>query len=241
MAKVILKFADKTIKDITLDRVVLTIGRNPENHIHIDNLAVSNFHAKILKEGDKFFIEDLDSLNGTFVGGNKVKKTELHDNDIITIGKHTLVFVSEEEKALRDSDAYLAEKTMLLDTTKHREMSEIIARHKSMPGDKVGVLKVVGGSAEKTEYELAGSYATIGKDKVADIKIKGSFAPKVAALVQRRGETYYISPPEKGKHPRINGKPVEELTEIRESDTLEAGGVKMVFFLREVKEGAAPS
>lgn len=51
MAKVILKFADKTIEDITLDRVVLTIGRNPENHIHIDNLAVSNFHAKILKGG----------------------------------------------------------------------------------------------------------------------------------------------------------------------------------------------
>lgn len=238
MAKLILKFSNKTIQDIAIDKVI-TIGRHPDNHIHIDNLAVSVFHAKIVKEEDTFFIEDLDSLNGTFLNGKMVKKSELDNNDEITIGKHTLVFLKKEAKASPPPSDFALEKTMLLDTAKHREMSN--ARQGPMPGDKVGVLKIIDGSTKQTEYELEGSYATIGKDKVADIRIKGIFAPKIAALVQRSGEAYYINPPEKGKRPLINGKPVEKPTEIKENDTLEAGGVKMIFFIRKIKEGVALS
>jgi hypothetical protein len=127
---------------------------------------------------------------------------------------------------------------MMLDTKKHREMSGKSAKHKPKPGDKVGVFKVVAGSAEKSEYVFSGSYATIGKNEMAQIRIKGFFAPKIAAFLERSGEAFYITPPERGKRPKINGKKVQERTELRESDTLKVGPVEMFFFLREVKEGA---
>lgn len=238
MASVILKYENETIEQIGIDRVIVTIGRSTENFIQIDNIGVSSFHAKILDEGDRFFIQDLNSLNGTFVNGKEIKTSELHNNDEITIGKHTLIFVNKEERIGLRSGVPKPEKTMMLDTTKHREMSGKTAMHKPMPGDKVGVFKVVAGSAQKTEYVFEGSYGTIGKDKVADIRIKGLFAPKIAAFVQRDGEAYYVNPPEKARPPKINGKPVHKRTKLRESDMLEVGRVKMVFFLREVKQAS---
>ena len=48
MAKLILSFNGDFVKDYELDKEILTIGRKPDNDIHIDNLAVSGNHAKIL-------------------------------------------------------------------------------------------------------------------------------------------------------------------------------------------------
>ncbi len=67
MAKVLLKFKEAVLKEIPLEKEATTIGRKEENDIVIDNQAVSGHHAKIMQEGGSFFIEDLSSLNGTFV------------------------------------------------------------------------------------------------------------------------------------------------------------------------------
>ena len=55
MPKVTLKFKEAVLKEIQLDKEVITIGRNPDNDIHIDNPAVSGSHAKIINEGGKIF------------------------------------------------------------------------------------------------------------------------------------------------------------------------------------------
>jgi pSer/pThr/pTyr-binding forkhead associated (FHA) protein len=77
MATVMLKFKEAVIKEIPLEKETTTIGRKEDNDIHIDNHAVSGHHARILREKDNFFIEDLGSLNGTFVNGFKITKQEL--------------------------------------------------------------------------------------------------------------------------------------------------------------------
>jgi len=77
MAKILLKFKDAVIKDFPLEKEATTIGRKSGNDIVIDNIGVSGFHANILKEGENFYIEDLNSLNGTFVDGKKYPKVFL--------------------------------------------------------------------------------------------------------------------------------------------------------------------
>ncbi|PIV67276.1 MAG: phosphopeptide-binding protein, partial [Nitrospirae bacterium CG01_land_8_20_14_3_00_44_22] len=72
MSKVMLKFKEAVLKEIPLDKDTVTIGRNPGNDIHIDNLAISGFHAKLINRGGRFFIEDLNSTNGTFVNGKRI-------------------------------------------------------------------------------------------------------------------------------------------------------------------------
>ena len=77
MTKIVLKFRDAALKEIPVEKELITIGRKPDNDIEIDNLAVSGHHARIFKAGDWFLIEDLDSLNGTFVNGKMIKESPL--------------------------------------------------------------------------------------------------------------------------------------------------------------------
>lgn len=79
------------IKTIETDSEKITIGRHEKNNIQIDNLAVSSLHARIVREDDKYYIEDLDSTNGTFLNEAPVKREQLKDTDAVTIGKHTIV------------------------------------------------------------------------------------------------------------------------------------------------------
>jgi pSer/pThr/pTyr-binding forkhead associated (FHA) protein len=103
MAKLTLKLRSKVIKEIPIsaDRT-LTIGRDQSNDLVLDNPAVSRFHARIIKAQWPFYIEDLDSANGTYLNGAKTKfALPLANNDIITISKYELIFndtLSDYEK-----------------------------------------------------------------------------------------------------------------------------------------------
>ncbi len=75
MAKILLKYMLRSaVGEIALDKELTTVGRKPDNDIVIDNQAVSGHHASITVEGDKIVLEDLGSLNGTFVNGQKISK-----------------------------------------------------------------------------------------------------------------------------------------------------------------------
>ena len=102
MIQIQLKFKNSILKTVETDRDEITIGRKKSNTIHIDNLQVSNKHARIIKHGGNYFLEDLKSTNGTFLNNEKIIKEPLREKDTITIGKHTLVIHFEEERA--DSD-----------------------------------------------------------------------------------------------------------------------------------------
>jgi pSer/pThr/pTyr-binding forkhead associated (FHA) protein len=49
------------------------VGRAPENDIHIEDISISRRHLKILRRGGKFFMEDLESHNGTRLDGNPIQ------------------------------------------------------------------------------------------------------------------------------------------------------------------------
>ena len=95
MAKLIMSLDTSVLREIALDRERLTIGRKPTNDIHIDNLAVSGDHARIVMFGSDWVLEDLGSTNGTLVNGAPVKKHVLRNNDLIGLGKYKLKFIAE--------------------------------------------------------------------------------------------------------------------------------------------------
>ena len=158
MAKVILKYEAAVLKEIPLKQATLTIGRTAANDLQIDNLAVSSHHAKVYYEGDKFVLEDLNSLNGTFVNNQRVRKSFLKNGDEILIGKHTLVYADEggapppkeEPSADRTMPVAKMEETMVLDTKKRREMLQkattVATEGASKAAEKVGTLNVVDGA-----------------------------------------------------------------------------------------------
>jgi hypothetical protein len=71
----------------------LTIGRSPEADIFLDDVTVSRRHAVLLKRPEGFVIEDLGSLNGTFVNRRRVDRKALEDGDEVQIGKYKLTYL----------------------------------------------------------------------------------------------------------------------------------------------------
>ena len=71
------------------------IGRTSEADVFLEDLSVSREHAVIVDTVDGFYIDDLDSRNGTFVNRRRIAAHLLEHGDEIQIGSFTLVFLEE--------------------------------------------------------------------------------------------------------------------------------------------------
>jgi pSer/pThr/pTyr-binding forkhead associated (FHA) protein len=81
----------------------ISIGRDEDNSLHIDNAAVSGKHARIINDHTEYILEDRGSTNGTYVNEEKVTRRVLHQGDVIAIGEF-LMEVSLEESGAQGFD-----------------------------------------------------------------------------------------------------------------------------------------
>lgn len=75
----------------------VTIGREEDNVIRLNDERISRFHAKIQIDGGRVILTDLDSTNGTRVNGHPVRLRMLSVGDQIHLGRCVLVYGSPEE------------------------------------------------------------------------------------------------------------------------------------------------
>ena len=101
MLSVLLKLQNTVIKEFKTDQNEIIIGRDPDNDIQIDNIAISRKHARIVKNPNDYIIEDMNSVNGIFIDGKKINKKFLKTNDEIIIGKYSLQIILEDDPAIR--------------------------------------------------------------------------------------------------------------------------------------------
>ncbi|OPY12612.1 MAG: Glycogen accumulation regulator GarA [Syntrophus sp. PtaB.Bin001] len=233
MAEVLLKFKGAVVKEIPLNQDVITIGRKPDNDIVIDNQAVSGHHAKFINEGDSLFVEDTNSLNGTYVNGQKVFKSEVFNGDVVLVGIHTLDVISEKNREEDTRNSTLRgrsmDETMVITPQDQRNL--LAATDKSKP-EPLGGFVIVSGSTEKRDYLMKERVTTIGKEDGAGIRLKGFLAPKVAALVNRRKEGYFINP-SGGKSMKVNGQEIISRYDLKDGDIVEVAGLKMQFYVKD--------
>ena len=253
MARLFLKYEQAVLKEFTLSQGVVTIGRLPDNLIQVDNLAVSGHHAKIYWEADHYTLEDNNSLNGTFVNNRRISKTVLKDGDEVLIGKHTVVFKEERREEPHASGPERAmpvvpmlEATVVLDTRKAKEMMahqsptpppaapdaappRAAAPPPPPPRDRTGLLTVLSGKTDQSQYVLTGKMTVIGKSDMASIRLKGWFKPKVAAVVNHRDAKYFIAASGKDIKVKINDEVIAGQHELSDGAVVEVAGVKMTF------------
>jgi pSer/pThr/pTyr-binding forkhead associated (FHA) protein len=239
MAKLILTFNKQVIKEYPFTKDSITMGRQEDNTIVIDNLAVSGYHAKIDKVGGEYILTDLQSTNGTFVNDGKIVSHKLSHGDNIVVGKHVILFVATEKEKLegegRDKKLPL-DKTMLLDTAKQREL---LAKQKVAPStaklpEKIGMITFLDDSG-LGEIELTKKLTKIGKAETCEIKLTGLLMGATAATISRRPSGYAISFAGGMTKLKVNGAVVRDSVPLNDFDTIEIGSHKFQFYQKEVK------
>jgi pSer/pThr/pTyr-binding forkhead associated (FHA) protein len=241
MAKLSLMFENKMVKQVPIGSRPVSIGRSPDNDLPIDNLAVSTYHARVYVEGGRLVVEDLDSLNGTFVNDLRVERAMLHDGDSIWIGKHNIKVDATADTAIpvdvgRKAAAPKINETMVLDTKARRDMLQQAAamgeRSQFSPGRvKMPTLVVLNGRVDQKEYVLTNKLTVIGKSPMATIRLRGWFKPQVAAQINQRDDGYYLGTG--AKIPFVNGAPIQGPVRLNDGDLIEVCGIRMNFIVRE--------
>jgi pSer/pThr/pTyr-binding forkhead associated (FHA) protein len=77
-----------------LERDRMTIGRRPDSDVFLDDVTVSRDHALVVRRGEEFHLDDLGSLNGTYVNRRRIESHHLADGDELQVGKYKLTFLS---------------------------------------------------------------------------------------------------------------------------------------------------
>ena len=216
MPKLMLKFEAAFIREIKLDKPSFTIGRKPDNDIALDNAAVSGHHCKMYESGGTWYVEDLNSTNGTFVNGKKTLKAGLKNGDTINLVKFSLVYADEAAAPA--------------------------AAEQPLPPQRqktpLGALEVLENPADaRKDFELTGLSTYIGKSDRVQVQIKGSglfgSAPEVAASVHRKPEGYVLMAVEAG-YPVVNGTAVSGYVILKDGDLIDCGGTTMQFIVKDV-------
>jgi pSer/pThr/pTyr-binding forkhead associated (FHA) protein len=205
MAKIIIRFQNQILGESQLQPGFNTIGRLPSHPICIENLGISRHHAFILGDIEKkvFILEDLQSLNGTYVNKKRVHKWLLNPNDVITIGQHALEFLANDVKP----EAVSA----LPASTGHEPVLEIVATGKTIPLFK------------ETTY--------LGNSSTDDIHIPGLMVGKGFASIDRKGTIWIVNLLVKRfSHLKVNGSEVTS-ARLKDGDEIEAGGMAFIFRL----------
>jgi len=257
MPKLTLQYEGRLLKEYTVG-VGLTIGRAPDNAVIIDNPAVSGHHARVYSESGAVILEDLDSTNGTYVNGQHTLRHIMRHGDVVLVGKHQLVFDSASEFAMAPPPAVPSlGDTMYLDTKQGREMraslqpgpGQALDETRIRPGvraaakiptapRRVGVLQVIAGRAEHTEYDLEAHTSLIGKSENALVRLHGWFKPSVAVAIARSNDGYVATL--MGGRTTINNEPLEKRHALQEGDVLNVNGLVLEFRWKDlVAESAA--
>lgn len=221
MPKMIMSIDGVVIKEVRLTKDRTTLGRRPYNDIVIDNLTVSGEHAVLQMIDDEVFLEDLNSMNGTFINGKVVKKQLLQNGDSVEVGKYKIKFVNE---AAGDGFA----KTMLFQAgaagaprAAASPFSDLSATAVPDPGE-AGVVRaaitVLSGTAAGREVPLTKVVTTIGKPGVA------------VAAITRRNRGFVVAHVEGAANPVLNGSPIGAAPVVLKSgDLIELAGTQMQF------------
>jgi predicted component of type VI protein secretion system len=241
MSRLVLKFESAALKEVPLGTRPVTIGRAPDNDIQIDNLAVSNYHARVYLEAGSLVVEDLNSLNGSFLNDIRVERAMLKDGDAILIGKHEILVdqvhdAALPEDGLRKAPAPRVNETMVLDTHERRKLLDMAAaageRSQLSPERLlVPTLMVLSGRTDQKEYRIAGKLTVIGHSKMATVRLRGWFTPEVAAQINKHEDGYYLGRGD--RVPKINGASIQGLTKLNDGDVIEVGRVRLSFLFRE--------
>ena len=91
-ARLVLSYKGLAMRECALLPGRIFVGRTPDNELHVDSKYVSRHHAQVITTSEGSWIEDLNSTNGMFVRGKRVRRHKLQEGDVIQLGVHEISY-----------------------------------------------------------------------------------------------------------------------------------------------------
>ncbi|HET7202512.1 MAG TPA: AAA family ATPase [Steroidobacteraceae bacterium] len=109
-----------TLKGVELENALIApgrfvIGRTSDNDLQVDSKFVSRHHAQLVTTPDGSVIEDLNSTNGVYLNGKRVRRHRLTPGDVVKIGMHEIVYSRYEAPPAPEDDSRATRTTVLTD------------------------------------------------------------------------------------------------------------------------------
>lgn len=203
MAKLTLTFKDRTLQVTPITDGETTIGRDLNNHIHIDSLAIAPRHAVIRIDTAGSWIRQVDPRYPVFVNDVKVSERQLTHGDGIGIGKHLLYYTDELHRSPPEPDPER------LSAAPISAASTIEAGLQVLNGKHIGLI-----------IPLRKAMTRLGKDSAS------------TAVIARRREGFFLSALTGGENIQVNKKTVnEDSVQLHDGDTVKIDQSQMQFFL----------
>lgn len=219
MPEIIVKYEDKVIERVVSEKKRLSIGRTPDNDVVLENRGVSRKHAQLEFNDNAAVVMDNQSLNGTFVNNRKITEEILHDGDVITIGKYSLIYNSQE--ANKESAASL-DGTMVLKTKKHKELIENDRLEREIVQRMGGTVLLGEENTDFSEYRIDRNVTTIGKAKFVHVHARGFLLSGIQAKIVKDSEQHVlVNLGRKGKT-KVNGDEVTRQN-LKNGDIIQVG------------------
>jgi pSer/pThr/pTyr-binding forkhead associated (FHA) protein len=253
MYRITVEFGGKVVKTYDFNKPAITIGRELDNDIVIDNLGVSRHHCKVEeKPGGVHVATDMGSNNGTFIRGQRIATFNLNHGDVISIGKYTLTYDNPKQAA----EALKEHKPNIMDMPT-MEMSAGGKSGEAPKKQEVGpmTLQVDASDMERMQRErstevaayltfkvgaapqqvpLQKSFMFIGKHDKADFKADGWRVMPRHAMLVRDAMGYTLVNLSSKKPTYLNDKAVD-MQRLKNADVVKVGKFEFTFYVGKPK------
>jgi len=163
-------------RQVTLERDLYRLGRGTDNEIVIPDEGVSRHHARLERRGEAWEYTDLDSTNGSFVEGQRVRQVILQDGMRLQLGNKAAHAVT----LLFQSAAQVAGPARQRSREPAADAGLTIRQHKE---PTTGLIPL------QSYQPVSGHRVTIGRDPEADIHLSApAVSRRHAVLRQASGE-----------------------------------------------------
>jgi hypothetical protein len=210
MPKLTVFFKDKAIHSSLFEKGVVHIGRDETNDLTIDSLAVAPAHAAIIIRDGDCTIKQLNDEFPLIINGEKIKACNLNNNDMISLGKHAIIYntmESVESSALSDS--------LVDDDVK--SLNREIGGELHMPAAN---LQILNGNNIGKILPLKNAMTRLGHDG------SGIMA------ISKRKEGYFVSVLENIGTITVNNEPLNDKSlKLKTNDVLVVDNTSLQFFL----------
>jgi pSer/pThr/pTyr-binding forkhead associated (FHA) protein len=174
----------------------LRIGASADNDFRVEVTGISRHHARIVREGADFWLEDSGSTNGTFVNGLRVARERLRHLDVVTLGRGVdlIAVVSEAVSSKAIAHAVRAAWLEPLDP-------QFGTRINIPPGE-----------------------LTLGRSAPSNVLLDSPLVSHLHARLERTPDHLVVSDLASSNGTFVNGKVIREPVELVDGDTLSIAG-----------------